>query len=104
MELLGGVAAWVFRGLSTPFEYQGIPFNPLCENVAKCLGAKLSSASTIYTPGSAQFANATNRWTEWKAPNITVVVQVGSEADIVTTVSRAAFNGPPPRIVLWGAN
>jgi hypothetical protein len=102
MELLGGVAAWVFRGLSTHSDYQVFPFNPLYENVAKCLGEKLSSASTIYTPGSAQFANATNRWTEWKAPNVTVVVQVSSEADIVSTVSRTALAGPLPGL-FYGA-
>lgn len=95
MELLGRVAAWVLS-LPTPSDYQAFPYNPLYENVVKCLGAKLSSAATIYAPGSAQFANATNRWTEWEAPNVTLVVQVGSEADIVSTVSRAALGAPLP--------
>ena len=104
MELLGGAADWVFRGLFTPSDYQAFPFNPLYENVAKCLAEKLSPASTVYTPSSAQFANATNRWTEWKAPNVTVVVQVSSEADIVSTVSRAALAAPLPLAVLWGVN
>ncbi len=100
VELLSGVVVWVLGGLalSTHADYPTFSHNSytLFENVVKCLGAKLSSASTIYTPGTEQFANATSRWTEWKAPNVALVVQVISEADIVSTVSCAALGTPLP--------
>ena len=46
----------------------------------------LSPDANIYFPGSPKFAEAILRWQEWQDPNITIVVEVTTESDVIETV------------------
>ena len=46
----------------------------------------LSPDANIYFPGSPKFAEAVLRWQEWQDPNITIVVEVTTESDVIETV------------------
>lgn len=59
------------------------------------LGPQLSQNASIYFPGSSDFARATERWSTYAQPNISVVVQPGSEEDVATTVRYANQKGLP---------
>ena len=50
------------------------------------LGPMLSRQASIYFPGSLDFANATDRWNAYAAPDIRVVVEPGSDDDVAATV------------------
>lgn len=52
----------------------------------KELGEKLSSTGKIYFPGSAEFEQATARWSVLDVPKVNVVVVPGTENDVVETV------------------
>lgn len=62
------------------------------EPVLSELGSLLSPNASIILPGSSDFANATQRWQEWKDPNITIVVKVVTEQDVQETVSPHPSN------------
>ncbi|KAI1459380.1 hypothetical protein F4805DRAFT_473318 [Annulohypoxylon moriforme] len=55
-------------------------------NIAADLGPLLSPQASIVLPGEATFANLTSRWREYRAPNISAVVQAATEADVQKTV------------------
>ncbi|PGG95622.1 hypothetical protein AJ79_09947 [Helicocarpus griseus UAMH5409] len=59
------------------------------------LGPKLSGAANIYFPGSEGFDTATKRWSVRNAPNITVVVDVGTQGDVAETVKYANAHEVP---------
>ena len=53
------------------------------------LGPLLSPGASIVVPSNPRFASLVSRWREYKAPKVTVVVQVANESDVQQTVSRA---------------
>ncbi|ORY63307.1 uncharacterized protein BCR38DRAFT_475286 [Pseudomassariella vexata] len=53
------------------------------------LGPQLSNGSTIYVQGDDEFTTATSRWNVYGQPNVSVVVEVASAADVVATVQYA---------------
>ncbi|KAL9111384.1 MAG: hypothetical protein Q9227_004261 [Pyrenula ochraceoflavens] len=59
------------------------------------LGPRLSPGSSIILPDSSTFAEADDRWTRWRGPNITVAVQVATEQDVQETVRYANENDLP---------
>ncbi|KAI1820314.1 FAD-binding domain-containing protein [Xylaria intraflava] len=59
------------------------------------LGPSLSPDASIALPGDSEFDALTSRWREYKAPNISVVVRVATEADVQKTVQYAVQNDLP---------
>ena len=57
--------------------------------IQQSLGPRLSPNATIYFPGGSQFAEATSRWSSYGEPNISVVVEVATAADVAATVQYA---------------
>lgn len=55
-------------------------------DVVKQLGPQLSKSATIFTQTDPRFANATARWSAYKEPQISIVVEPGTEADVSTIV------------------
>lgn len=51
------------------------------------LREKLSPGANVYVEHSEKFSGATLRWSEYKSPHFTVVVEVATEDDVVETVS-----------------
>lgn len=89
MEVLAALGAWAlgtFRA-SLPAGSYGIASN-ICGrgDITTELGPKLSSGAHIYFPGSTRFGEGTNRWSSYKAPDFTVVVEVANENDVAETV------------------
>ena len=63
----------------TPLKYRQV-------DVINQLGPQLSKKATIFTHGDPRFANATARWSAYKEPQISVVVEPGIEADVSAIV------------------
>ena len=59
---------------------------PNTSNVQQGLGSLLSKGATLYFPGTSQFANATSRWSAYGKPQIAVVIEPATAADVSTTV------------------
>lgn len=88
---LAAVLAAVTRVNSSPY-----PFNiarndvtPLAirsDDVVRQLGPQLSASATIFTNSDPRFINATARWNEYSKPQIVVVVNPGTEADVAIIV------------------
>lgn len=55
------------------------------------LGPQLSANATIFTDDDPRFINATARWSEYSKPQISVVVDPGTEADVATIVKSHLF-------------
>jgi len=55
-------------------------------HAAQELGSSLSSAARITFPDGQLYTNVTARWSDYKAPQLGVVVTVASEPDIKQTV------------------
>ena len=55
------------------------------------LASKLSANADIYLPGSAEFADLSQRWSQLEKPQVNVTVTPATENDVVQTVG-----GPPP--------
>lgn len=53
------------------------------------LGPQLSANATILTQDDHRFINATTRWSAYRQPQISVVVDLGTEADVATTVNHS---------------
>lgn len=51
------------------------------------LGPQLSANATIFTQDDSRFVNATARYSTFRPPQISVVVDPGTEADVATTVN-----------------
>lgn len=60
-------------------------------DVIRNLGPQLSSNASIYASGDPRFANATARYSEFRAPNFTVVVEPGIEADVAKIVKSRSI-------------
>jgi hypothetical protein len=73
MNLSGVLSASISAGTVTQF--------------AKLLGAALSSGASIYLPGSEEFINTTQRWSEFEAPRFAVAVEVATAKDVQETVN-----------------
>lgn len=63
---------------------------PSQSDVHSQLGPQLSPGASIYFPNSAQFANATSRWSSYAEPQIAVVVEPATAKDVATTVCQLA--------------
>ncbi|KAA8641456.1 hypothetical protein EYZ11_002260 [Aspergillus tanneri] len=79
-------------------------------NSTRELGAKLSQNAKIYCPSSAEFKEASIRWSNLDIPKVNVVVVPGTEKDVVETVKYAnrknvpflAYNGAHGAITTLG--
>ncbi|KAF2135670.1 uncharacterized protein K452DRAFT_281181 [Aplosporella prunicola CBS 121167] len=76
-------------------ESASTPLNISSADVARQLGPQLSQNASIYAEDDPRFANATSRWQSYSAPNVSVVVEVGTEEDVATTVKFANQIGVP---------
>jgi hypothetical protein len=56
-------------------------------NIIADLGPQLSPQASIVLSNDADFAKLTGRWREYHSPDVAVVVQVATEADVQQTVS-----------------
>lgn len=63
-------------------------------DITAVLGSQLSGDAEIHLPGSTQFANATTRWSAFKAPHFTVVVEVATDGDVAETVIPVRIYNP----------
>lgn len=90
MEILAALGAWALGTFcaSLPADNYGIA-SKVCRrtDIGTVLGPKLSSGAHIYFPGSMGFQESTDRWSSYKAPNFTIVVEVADENDVSETVS-----------------
>lgn len=67
-------------------------------NAHAALAENLSPGAKIYVEHSEQLSGATARWSQYKAPHFTTVVEVVSENDVAETVSSSpcfVFQFPP---------
>ncbi|KAL2819154.1 hypothetical protein BJX63DRAFT_418917 [Aspergillus granulosus] len=58
-------------------------------DISSELGGQISQEANIYFPDAEEFANATERWSDFYRPNFTVVVEVAEEEDVAKTVRFA---------------
>ena len=63
------------------------PFATRSADFIRQLGPQLSANATIYTDEDPRFINATARWSAYSNPQISVVVDPGTEADVATIVN-----------------
>ncbi|KAF1948943.1 FAD-binding domain-containing protein [Byssothecium circinans] len=101
MEVLVAAAAWAASSLGNYLPTQagaGLlsrwPYSSDL-NTADDLTKRLSSGARVYWPGSEGFDASTARWSTQDAPNITITVEVSTEADVVETVKFANKYGKP---------
>jgi hypothetical protein len=66
------------------------------EKVGKELIPTLSKSASVYTTGDNRWANATARWNSWEdaMPNVQLVIEPGSEADVPKIVSIGLLYEP----------
>ena len=94
MEVLAALAAWAFRAFTSP----STGLSALNSTaIASQLVPQLSKHAAIFTPGTPQFANATDRWSAIEQPGILLVVQTASEKDVSQVVSRSGHPKPRPQ-------
>ncbi|QKX64761.1 uncharacterized protein TRUGW13939_11937 [Talaromyces rugulosus] len=60
-------------------------------DIRATLAPKLSSDANIFLAGDTEFPNATARWSQYKSPGFTAVVEVATEGDVVETVISLTF-------------
>lgn len=85
-----GLFACVIATLLTTTAASALPFRDFtpratklsAEQVGKELMPTLSTSAAVYTAGDARWANATARWQTWNYPNVYLVIEPGSEADV----------------------
>lgn len=87
MEVLTAVAAWAITSacLNVPVARQLL--GGICARDTAELGDRLSATAKIYQPGTAEFTNASIRWSNLDAPKPNLVVIPGTENDVAETVS-----------------
>ncbi|KAF9871150.1 FAD-dependent oxygenase [Colletotrichum karsti] len=110
MEVLTAVAAWAIGSacLNVPVARQFL--GGICARDTAELGNKLSSTAKIYQPGTAEFTEASIRWSNLNAPTVSLVVVPGTEQDVAETVKFAneksmpflAYNGVHGAITTLG--
>ncbi|KAK0378534.1 hypothetical protein CLIM01_04096 [Colletotrichum limetticola] len=110
MEVLTAVAAWAITSacLNVPVARQLL--GGICARDTAELGDRLSATAKIYQPGTAEFTNASIRWSNLDAPKPNLVVIPGTENDVAETVKFAneksmpflAYNGVHGAITTLG--
>jgi hypothetical protein len=60
-------------------------------DIRATLAPKLSSDANIFLAGDIEFPTATARWSQYKAPGFTAVVEVATEGDVAETVSSLTY-------------
>ncbi|GJC83598.1 FAD-linked oxidoreductase chyH [Colletotrichum liriopes] len=110
MEVLTAVAAWALTSacLSVPIARQLL--GGICSRDTAELGERLSPTAKIYQPGTAEFIEASVRWSNLDAPKPNLVVIPGTEDDVAETVKFAneksvpflAYNGMHGAITTLG--
>jgi hypothetical protein len=94
MEVIAALGSWALgpNALDAVWEFKTKLFawDPQSRILAH-MPKLLSPNANIYFPGSPKFSEATTRWQEWQDPNITIVVEVTTESDVVETVSQSAI-------------
>lgn len=76
-----------------PFNVARNDVSPLATRSAdfiRQLGPQLSTNATIFTDDDPRFINATTRWSEYSKPQISVVVDPGTEADVAIIVNHSS--------------
>ncbi|KAJ0418982.1 hypothetical protein BJY00DRAFT_172491 [Aspergillus carlsbadensis] len=94
LPLSMGAATHYWLSLACSIALLGIGSNAFISSRADIgseLGAQLSEAASIYFPDAEEFTQATDRWSDYRRPNFTVVVQVAEEEDVAKTVSRCQW-------------
>ena len=61
--------------------------------IASELGPRLSPDASIILPSSEEFAEAILRWTEYRAPTFSAVVEVANEKDVQETMGISIIMG-----------
>ncbi|KAJ4296338.1 hypothetical protein N0V90_006383 [Kalmusia sp. IMI 367209] len=98
-----GLLACVIATLLTSTAASALPFRDFtpratklsAEQVGKELMPSLSTSAAVYTAGDPRWANATARWQTWNYPNVYLVIEPGSEADVPKIVKYAnSYNVP----------
>ena len=79
-----GVHALPYTFSATRNDFTSIEIRDV--DVVKQLGPQLSKSATIFTQNDPRFANATARWSAYKEPQISIVIEPGTEADVSTIV------------------
>lgn len=91
MEVLTAVAAWTLGSASMKLA-PGYNTNwHRTDASLVALEARLSSSAKIYTNGTAEFEEASSRWSVLDAPKVSIVVVPGTENDVVETVCLFLF-------------
>ncbi|CAI0650511.1 unnamed protein product [Colletotrichum noveboracense] len=110
MEVLTAVAAWAIASSCANIPVARQFLGGICARDTAELGNKLSDTAKIYEPGSADFTNATIRWSNLNAPTVSLVVVPGTENDVAETIKFAnekslpflAYNGVHGAITTLG--
>ncbi|KAH7115005.1 hypothetical protein B0J11DRAFT_444774 [Dendryphion nanum] len=68
---------------------------PAPNQVRSELGPNLSPNAAIYDPTSPEFGSSTTRWQQFASPNVSIVVNVHTEDDIVATILYANKHAVP---------
>lgn len=83
MEVIAAVAAWGIQIVSRNLPTRTVPVD--LDN----LQGRLSSEAHVYLPASAEFDQATTRWSVLDSPTFSVVVKPSVHNDVVETVKFA---------------
>lgn len=59
------------------------------ERIQGELGSQLSSNASLYFPNSEAFDNANYRWSTYRGPNISVIVEPATREDVAATIVHA---------------
>lgn len=86
MEVVAALGAWALGKFNTSLPWINDPIAHHPARISVDLGPKLSNGAQILFPSTPGFEAATARNSQYKAPNITVVVQVAQEEDVAKTV------------------
>ncbi|KAI1423279.1 FAD binding domain protein [Xylaria sp. FL1777] len=70
-------------------EYNGLLGICPQQDIATELGARVSSGTQIFLPGSPEYSQATTRWSAFNSPEFNVVVVPGVESDVAEIVKYA---------------
>lgn len=76
-----------------PFNVARKDVSPLATRSAdfiRQLGPQLSTNATIFADDDPRFINATARWSAYSKPQISVVVDPGTESDVATIVNHSS--------------
>jgi hypothetical protein len=85
IRLLAALAAWTVTATCAATPVVSSDAAGTCSEGLSQLGKKLSKSAKIYCPGSAEFEQATTRWSVLEAPKVNIVVVPGTEEDVVKT-------------------